>query len=355
MNAILQAHLLKRYSGGFVLDANLQVDSKIHVLFGRSGSGKTTVLRLIAGLLKPSSGFVTFNQQTIYNIKSGISIPAYKRNMVLMMQEDTLFPHLTVRDNVRFADGNRESADRLLEQFEMNHLSDRKPAELSGGERRRVALLRCWAAQPRLLLLDEPLAGLDVATSIQFIDALKQLQQMTHIPILYVSHSIPECLSIADNVSVLEAGRIIAEGSPEEVLLGGSNDRSNSLASSLNIWKTRIAEQKPFDDITEIAIGKLTIEMHYIEGNVGDSIAVALSPADITISRSKVEGTSARNCINATIRQIDQQADRISLEVEAEGVVFRVRITPRSLRNLNLKPAQSVHLMFKAWSVKRLA
>ena len=206
----------------FSLDVNVAIETGITILFGRSGAGKSTLLDCISGLLQPDSGRVALDSEsselTFFNSETGANIAPARRGIGYVFQNLALFPHLTVRANVEYGLGRlhrnqrRERCLEILQSFHCGYLADRKPDEISGGERQRVALARALVTEPKILLLDEPLTALDVATKLKILEDLKAWNEKRRIPVLYVTHSPAEALRLGENLIYLENGRVLAQG-----------------------------------------------------------------------------------------------------------------------------------------------
>ena len=202
--------------GSFTLDVSLRLDQPVTALFGPSGAGKTTVLDAIAGLRTPLSGSVTINQRVLFDSAGGINVPTHKRHVGYVAQDVALFPHMSVRSNVLY--GRREGQKLLLpavaRMLEIEGLLDRRVPQLSGGERQRVALARALMSAPELLLLDEPLAAVDVERRRRILPYLERVRDELRVPIVYVTHDRAEAAQLADEVIVLEQGRLVERQVP---------------------------------------------------------------------------------------------------------------------------------------------
>lgn len=216
--AIKKSHVDR--NSNFTLDVDFLAKNGVTVLFGASGSGKTTVLDCIGGLIKADSGTVELNDQVLFDSNKRVNLSPATRRLGYVFQSPTLFPHMTVLNNVRFGIANEIDAvaSELLERFHIAHLAQQYPSRLSGGEKQRVALARTIATQPRALLLDEPLSGLDDETKFALIDDLRGWNEEVKIPVIYVTHALEEVFELGEKVVVLEAGKIVKQGIPREVL-----------------------------------------------------------------------------------------------------------------------------------------
>ncbi|MGH9512277.1 MAG: ATP-binding cassette domain-containing protein [Terriglobales bacterium] len=227
LSSSLSLHILKSFDknrSGFSLDVRVDIHPGITIIFGPSGAGKTTLLECIAGILTPDSGRVAMGEDIFFESSRKISVDIRKRRIGYVFQDLALFPHLNVQRNVQYGirnstAGNREQrTEAILASFKISGLADRKPSEISGGERQRVALARSLVTDPCVLLLDEPLAALDEPTKLKIIDDLRSWNEVHGVPILYVTHSRQEAFALGVRVLMLEAGKIIADGSPEAVM-----------------------------------------------------------------------------------------------------------------------------------------
>ncbi len=215
---------VKKTLGGFTLDAAFQSGGGVTALIGPSGAGKTSIINMIAGLLRPDSGRIRLDGADLYDSLSGLDVPAHRRRIGYVFQEGRLFPHMTVAQNLDYGrwmnrlPKNRRETDRIVALLAIEPLLARRPRHLSGGERQRVAIGRALLAQPRLLLLDEPFASLDAARKAEILPFLQKLRDEVRVPMVYVSHYPDELREIATGVVRIEAGRVIASGSPELLL-----------------------------------------------------------------------------------------------------------------------------------------
>jgi molybdate transport system ATP-binding protein len=213
------------HAGEFALSARFMTSGRVTALFGESGAGKTTLVNLIAGLLKPDRGRIALDDAVFVDTAAGIDVPAYRRGIGYVFQEGRLFPHLSVRGNLaygtRFARGRSgPSLNEIAAMLGIGGLLDRRPGDLSGGEKQRVAIGRALLAAPRLLLMDEPLASLDRNRKAEILPYIERLRDEVRLPIVYVSHAADEVVGLADEVVVLEAGAVVRTG-PVTVLQAG--------------------------------------------------------------------------------------------------------------------------------------
>ena len=206
--------------GGFVLDVNERLTARITALFGPSGAGKTTVLDAIAGLRQPSAGEIVIGSRALYSDVGRVSLPPHERHVGYVTQDVALFPHMNVRRNIEYGRRRGQKLERsaVVEMLEIGHLVDRGVSMLSGGERQRVALARALMSAPELLLLDEPLAAVDVELRRRILPYLERVRDSLAVPILYVTHDRDELRRVADHVIVLDRGMVVRSGAPGQVL-----------------------------------------------------------------------------------------------------------------------------------------
>jgi molybdate transport system ATP-binding protein len=207
--------------GDFALKAAFETASGATALFGASGAGKTSVINMIAGLLKPDRGHIALDGETLFDAEARIDVPAWRRQIGYVFQEGRLFPHLSVKHNLEYGRWmNRLPADartfaRVVELLDIGRLLDRRPGRLSGGERQRVAVGRALLVQPRLLLLDEPLASLDAARKTEILPYFERLRDEARVPMIYVSHDAAEVRRVATRVVMLAEGNLVSTGGIE--------------------------------------------------------------------------------------------------------------------------------------------
>ncbi|WP_297887129.1 ABC transporter ATP-binding protein [Sulfurihydrogenibium sp.] len=261
------------YKGKFTLDVSFKVEKgEFLTIFGKSGSGKTTVLRIIAGLENPDEGYIEFDGKVYFDSKKGVNLPPQKRNVGFVFQNYALFPNMTVYENVAFAldKEERDKVDEILKVVELYNLKDRYPSSLSGGQQQRVALARAIVKNPDILLLDEPLSALDYSIRLKLQDQLKKLHKMFNLTTLLVSHDKPEVFKLSDRVIYLEDGKIKKEGTPREVFIEKSiSGKFSFYGTVLDIRKSDIL------NIVTVDINGNLVEVATTEDfNIGDEVLV---------------------------------------------------------------------------------
>lgn len=340
---------------GFRLEAAFEAPPGVTALFGRSGSGKTTLVNAVAGLLRPEGGRVAIDGEVLLDTKARIFQPPHRRRIGYVFQDARLFPHLSVRQNLNFGrwfTPRREADfDRIVEMLGIAPLLSRRPGALSGGERQRVALGRAILSEPRLLLMDEPLAALDEARKAEILPYLERLRDEVRLPILYVSHSMAEVARLATTLVLLEAGRVSAAGPVAEVLSQPAHAHALGLRETGALLQAQIAEQEA-DGLTRLATSAGPLWLPRVEGAVGRVLRLRILAQDVMLALELPKGISALNHLQAVVEEIhmgDGPGALVRLRAGDEALL--ARITRRSALALDLQPGTPVHAVLKAVSV----
>jgi molybdate transport system ATP-binding protein len=359
---VLTVEIRKRFThdGGFALDASFAAPPGITIVFGSSGAGKTTLLDCIAGLTTPDSGQITIAGRIFFGDGADLAVP--HRRVGYVFQDLALFPHLSAEKNIQYGIGGLEASERrqrtdtILQSLHIPHLRKRKPDEISGGERQRVALARALVTNPSVLLLDEPLAALDAATKSHIIDDLRAWNQAHRIPILYVTHSREEVFALGERVIVLEAGRIVAQGSPHEVMTAPRQETVAQLAGFENIFDVSVTalHQDRGTMTCRIAGGPVELETPLMRADVGATLKVGLRAGDILLATVQPVGLSARNVIAGTVASLVQRDVIVVAKVRC-GVEMEVHLTLAARDSLSLQPGRDVWLVVKTHSCHLMA
>jgi molybdate transport system ATP-binding protein len=326
----------------FDLRLTLDVDRTV-ALVGPSGAGKTTILRVIAGLVRPRSGLVAVAGTPWFDSANGVDLPVDERPVGFLFQDYALFPHLTVRQNIEF--GRRHKADAYLERFGIEHLARARPSELSGGERQRVALARALARDPKVLLLDEPLAALDSRTKATVRRELQELLSELDIPTLFVTHDFEDAAALAHRVGVLVEGRLRQIGRTQELVARPADPFVASFTGA-NLLHGTVAGASNGIARVRLEDGTIISTTEPAEGHV----VVAVYPWDVIVG-TEPPHDSALNVIHAPIRTITELGNRVRLGVGP----ISAEITSESLRRLGLRVDQVVYASFKATGTRVLS
>ncbi len=343
--------------GHFSLALEWQAQPGFNVVFGASGAGKTTLLDCIAGLARPGSGRISLGPEVLFDSAAGVDLPPARRRVGYVFQDLALFPHLTVAGNVAYGllhlqpHAGRERVHAILRRFRIDSLAARRPSQISGGERQRVALARALVTDPAILLLDEPMAGLDAPTKSNLLADLRAWNQERRIPIVYVTHTREEVFALADRVAVLEAGRITAQGTPYEVLEAPRRESIAQLAGFENRFEAHVAEthEKTGTMTCRLAGTAVEIEAPLMRSAAGANVRLALRAGDILLATAPPEKISARNIIAGTVRTLEQRDFMVVAMVDC-GVAFEVHLTPGARDALQLQPGTAVWLVIKTHS-----
>jgi molybdate transport system ATP-binding protein len=324
----------------FRLSVDLELGRETLALVGPSGAGKSSVLRAIAGLLRPDRGRVALGAETWLDTGAEIDLPPERRSVGLVFQEYALFPHLDVRRNVGF--GGRGRVDELLERFRISHLAGARPADLSGGERQRVALARALARDPAVLLLDEPLSALDAHTRGVVRGELAEVLGELRLPTLLVTHDFEDAAALADRVGVIVEGRILQLGSAAG-LLAAPADAFVASFTGANLLHG--VARRAVDGLTEVVLdaGGSAFTTDEGEGRVG----LAVYPWEVSLARS-VPSDSAVNHLRGDVRSLVALGNRVRVRVGP----LTAEITAASANRLALAEGEPVVASFKATATR---
>lgn len=352
---------LKLERSAFTLDVDLQLPGRgVSALFGPSGSGKTTILRAMAGLERGTRGRVAVDGAIWQDTQTGTFVPAHLRGIGYVFQEANLFPHLTVDANLAYglrrasAQGRSLPVNRshTLELLGIGGLLHRSPDTLSGGERQRVAIARALLAGPRLLLLDEPLASLDLDRKREVLPYLERLHETLQIPVLLVSHALEEVVRIADHLSLIRQGRMLASGPLVETLSRLDLPEVRTHDIGVVIEGTVVDNDETYG-LVEVEIPGARLIVPHAATPTGSAIRLQILPGDISISLGASAQSSVLNQLPARIQSISsvESAAHVDLLLDAGGSPLVARITRRSCERLELKPDTTVWAHIKAVAV----
>jgi molybdate transport system ATP-binding protein len=329
-------HPLRSYR--LSLDASLGRETL--ALVGPSGAGKSSVLRAIAGLLRPERGRVALGEAVWLDTEAGVDLPPERRSVGLVFQEYALFPHLDVRRNVGF--GGRERVDELLERFRISHLAGARPGDLSGGERQRVALARALARDPAVLLLDEPLSALDAHTRAIVRGELAELLDDLGLPTLLVTHDFEDAAALADRVGVIVDGQVLQLGAAAELLAAPAD----AFVASFTGANLLHGNARPgLDGLTEVVLDDATVAYSTDEG--GGRVGLAVYPWEIALARTQ-PADSAVNHIHGEVRSLVALGNRVRVRVGP----LTAEVTAASAERLGLREGEAVVASFKATAAR---
>ena len=393
---VLRAHIQKRFDPaagssreGSALDVAFEAPAGFTILFGASGAGKTTVLNCIAGMVRPDAGRIVADEAVLFDAQQRICLPVARRRVGYVFQDLALFPHLTVEQNIAYglADLDRQEqktrTDSVLSSFRIEPLRHRMPAQISGGERQRVALARALVTDPRVLLLDEPLAALDLPTKSLIIDDLRAWNLLRRVPILYVTHTRDEVFALGERVVVLDRGRILAQGTPHEVMTTPHYETVAQLAGFENIFDAEVeAVHEDRGTMTcKVTSGRkviskamtgeetttdppprensaLVLETPLVRTAGGSRVRIAIRAGDVLLATSEPNEISARNVFPGRVTFVERRDVVILARVQTAAdpeVEFFVQLTLAARDSLGITGGREVWLVIKTHSCHLVA
>ena len=379
--------------GGFSLDLSIHAAAgEVLTLFGPSGAGKTTALRAMAGLVRPDRGYIRIAGRLVYRDGNGgatagsaapgdgdgdidgdgdtdtgpaVWEPPHRRSVGYVTQQNHLFPHLTVWDNIAYGLRRRRSPEsqrrvaELIAALHLDGLAERRAAALSGGQQQRTALARALAPSPRLLLLDEPFASLDMELRRELAGELRAMVRRLNTPAILVTHSREEALSLADTVQIIDRGRTVSIGPPLSALEQPGQGRVAQLVGVENRLAMRVAARLPQDgtmvcrmDADAAPTGAVpTLETPLADGlAVGDAVTVGIRASDIILAAEPLPQSSARNTWTGVVREVSLRPPGYEVALDCGGLTLRCHITGASLDAMGIAPGQRLWAIFKASS-----
>ncbi|MBO9478202.1 molybdenum ABC transporter ATP-binding protein [Shimia sp. R11_0] len=351
----ISVHIQQQYSG-FDLDVAFDVPKGLTVLFGRSGSGKTSVINAVAGLNRACQGRIEVDGQVLSDTAAGLWVPAHKRALGYVFQEGRLFPHMTVRQNLlyghRVARGRPEIAsfEQVVDLLGIGTVLARRPADLSGGEKQRVAIARALLARPRLILADEPLAALDAPRKAEILPYFERLRDEFSLPILYVTHSMAEVARLATTVVALTNGKVERVGTAADLL----SDPSFTPLGPREVGAVLDAKVACHhaDGLTELNANGVALLLPKLAQDVGKPVRVRVAAQDVILSREVPTGLSALNIVAGqvcSVRSGGGPGAIVALKTAAGRILARV--TRRSATALGLVEGTCCYAVIKSVSV----
>ena len=344
--------------GDFVLDAAFSAETAgVVALFGASGAGKTTLVDAIAGLVRPDAGQIVLGDRVLFDSAAGIDLRPERRRIGYVFQDGRLFPHLSVRRNLlygqRFAPSDRRfaSLERIVALLGLEDLLQRRPGTLSGGERQRVALGRALMAQPALLLMDEPLAALDLPRKAQIIDYIERLRDEIGVPIVFVSHAVDEVARLAGTIVVLAGGRVAAVGPTAEVMARLDLDPLAGIEAAGAVLEATVQEHDAAYGLTALAVPGGILRVPRLNLAPGHRLRVRVRARDVSLATAEPRETSVLNVFRGRVVEIGPRRGA-SVDVAVDiGARLTARITARSADALGLAPGTEVYALVKSVAV----
>jgi molybdate transport system ATP-binding protein len=351
---------VRAWRGDFALDVRFEAGPGVTTLFGRSGAGKTSVVDMVAGLLRPEAGRIAVDGRVLFDREAGIDLPAHARRIGYVFQESRLFPHLTVRQNLLYGRWFAPRAERGL-KFEQvvdflgigAHLQ-RRPAKLSGGEKQRVAIGRALLANPRILLMDEPLASLDEARKAEILPYVERLRDELHVPILYVSHSVPEVTRLADTLVLLSDGKVAAAGPVAELMGRLDLHPLTGRYEAGAVIEAQVAEIDPVYGLAALDFdrGRLLVPASGLVP--GARVRARIRARDVALALERPRGISVLNAVEGIIAELRRESGPFAeVRIAAGRSSLVARITRKSLDELRLVEGKPVVALIKAVALDR--
>ena len=345
---------VKKQLGTLPLEAHLDIPSQgVTALFGLSGSGKSSLINLVSGLINPDEGVIALNNRELFNSAENSCVPINQRNIGYVFQDARLFPHYTVNGNLRYGMKNtsKDEFNYIVELLGIGHLLKRYPITLSGGEKQRIAIGRALLTDPEILLMDEPLSALDLPRKRELMNYLERLSKEINIPILYVTHSLDELLRLAERVVLLTNGKVEAYDVLESIwesplFLPWKQENEQSAVLSLPVFM-----HNPSYKMTALSIGDQNIWIHQVEAQINEKVRICIHSSDVSISLNKVEQSSIRNTLYGRIVKILELENRVDLKLDIGGKHLWASISKWSFHDLALQLGQLVYAQIKAISV----
>ncbi|MEM6382205.1 MAG: molybdenum ABC transporter ATP-binding protein [Pseudomonadota bacterium] len=334
--------------GDFQLEANIELTGSVAAVFGPSGSGKSTLLKAIAGLITPESGRIALGDRVMFDAATRTNVPVHQRRVGMVFQDARLFPHLSVRRNLTYGARGQGQASvtdvREMAAFlGLENKLDRKPAGLSGGEAQRVAIGRALLSKPDLLMLDEPLAGLDQARKHSVLSLLETLRTQWDIPIVYVSHARDEVVRIADTLVVVADGVASEAGTPETALMVAG-------PGPVTAVKARLVAKSALDGLSELSISGGRLFLPQVDAPLGSELTLEISARDVMLATVEPKGLSALNVLSGVITSVEDGGNHATrlVTVDLGGSLIKAELTDRSCRLMELSGGKPVFAIIKA-------
>ncbi|SHH93328.1 molybdate transport system ATP-binding protein [Marivita hallyeonensis] len=348
---------IQRQLGHFCLKAAFDAPEGVTVLFGRSGSGKTSIIRSIAGLLNPDRGRIHLGDRVLFDSDARTNVPVHKRRLGYVFQDSRLFPHLSVRDNLCYASRVSGRGSRRPEEVAgllgIEHLLARRTHGLSGGEAQRIAIGRALLAEPDMLLMDEPLASLDGPRKAEILPYLETLRGETGVSILYVTHNMAEVARLATHIVLIEDGTVVQSGPPERVLTDPDMVRVVGIRDAGAVLSARVVAQ-PDDGVSELAVSGGRLFLPAVDAPVGSELRVRILAQDVILSRTRPEGLSALNILPVRVLAVRRgEGPGVIVQMQAGDDLLLARITRRSADAMGVAEGATCFAVMKSVAVSQ--
>ena len=353
---------LHKTLGTFTINAQFQCSNEITALFGKSGAGKTSIVQMLAGLIKPENGRIVIDDVTLYDSRHQIDLPPNRRRVGYVFQDARLFPHMSVEKNLDYGQRRRRGTggspkfDQVVDVLDISHLLERKTRALSGGERQRVAIGRALLSAPQMLLMDEPLASLDSQRKAEIIPFVAEIQREFLLPVIYVSHSIDEVLQLADTVVLVAKGGVAAVGPVENILNRPDLVRVTNTGDAGTVIPARLTKTDQDFDMAIFSFSGGAFQVPAPSGDVeiGQSLRLRARARDVSIALKKPQDVSVMNIFKGTVASVvNGDGPQVDVSINVGETLIWSRITRKSLSELSISPGKSVYAMVKAVAIDK--
>ena len=333
-------------------------EAKIVALSGYSGSGKSTIAKVICGLIKPKKGLIKLNNKTIFSSQNNINIPPNYRNIGMVFQEPRLFPHLSVLNNLLYGQKRKSKFDKnkfneVVSILGIEKILHRGTTNLSGGESQRVSIGRAILSNPSILILDEPLTGLDAPRQNKILSIIKNINKNLKIPILFISHSLDEIILMADKIILIDKGKIISQSSEDDMINNKTLNYFKKGNNNNSLLKGTIFKQDKKSLTTNLKIDKTQIITRYISDKIGSNQILKIASNDVSIATQAPKNISINNIIKCKVKNIKviKSKGKVEVLLKLNTQQFLSEITIRSYEKLKLKHNKYVYALIKAVSI----
>jgi molybdate transport system ATP-binding protein len=351
---------IKHRLENFQIDARFETGGGLIALFGRSGAGKTSIVNIVAGLIRPDQGSVTIDGVALVDTARGIFVPVHKRRVGYVFQDGRLFPHLTVRQNLVYGrwfapkSERHGELDKVADLLGISHLLDRRPAKLSGGEKQRAAIGRALLASPRLLLMDEPLASLDEARKAEILPYIERLRDDSGVPIVYVSHSVPEVARLASTIVLVSEGSVAAVGATAEIMQRLDLFPLTGRAEAGAIIEATVEAHDGTFALTMLRSRAGLWRLPRIDLAPGKRLRLRVRARDVMLATRAPEGVSALNVMAGIVADIGKgEGPVIDVRLDCNGEALLAKLTRYSVEQLRLEPGMAVFAVVKSVAFDR--
>ncbi|WP_319930722.1 molybdenum ABC transporter ATP-binding protein ModC [Xenorhabdus santafensis] len=336
------------------VDTTLPTES-ITAIFGLSGAGKTSLINVIAGLTRPQKGRIVLNGRTLVDVEQNLFLPAEKRRIGYVFQDARLFPHYSVKGNLQYgmAPEMKTQFDNIVGLLGIEHLLSRFPITLSGGEKQRVAIGRALLTAPEILLMDEPLASLDLPRKRELLPYLEKLSEDVKIPILYVSHSLDEILRLADNVIVMDKGKVRATGTLEDVWSSSVLRPWLQKESLCSILKVSVMEHHERYHMTAVAVSDKALWLPALDVVPGTDLRIRIDASDVSLVLEPPRVSSVRNTLQVKVLEFFEDEGQVDVKLALREHCLWARVTSWAREELNLREGQWLYAQIKGVSLNR--